>query len=184
MSEPTTSAGTTDSADRVPRLEDDPSIVKFVRTDPVMYEGDWAPEKYDPDLARETMESTLDDAVEAERLGFDGLMLTEHHFDGWTLAPSPMVYLAALANRTSRIRLGQAVNILPFHNPWRLAEEASMLDILTNGRAEIGVGKGNFAVERARYGLSADDADERFNEGIELLNSIQDVYLDESITVA
>lgn len=167
MSAPPAPTGT--GTDRVPRLEDDPSIVKFVRTDPVQYEGDWTPDKYDPDLAQEAMESALDDAVEAERLGYDGLMLTEHHFDAWTLAPSPMLYLAALAARTSRLRLGQSVSILPFHNPWRLAEEAGMLDILSNGRAEIGVGKGNFAVERARYGLSAEDSEERFNEGIELL---------------
>ncbi|WP_371664680.1 LLM class flavin-dependent oxidoreductase [Streptomyces sp. NBC_00280] len=79
------------------------------------------------------MESSLDDAVEAERLGYDGLMLTEHHFDAWTLAPSPMVLLAALAARTSRLRLGQSVSILPFHSPWRLAEEAE-IGARTNSR--------------------------------------------------
>ena len=153
----------------MPRLEEDPSVVKFVRNDCVFYEGDWAPEKYDAELAREIMQSNIEDAVEAERLGYDGISATEHHFDGWTLVPSPMVYLAAVAARTSRLRLGQAVNILPLRNPWGLAEEAGMLDLISNGRAEIGIGKGSFAVERARYGLDADDADEMFNEKIELL---------------
>lgn len=169
MSAPTSLVEPKGSSERIPRLEEDPSVVKFVRTDCVFYEGDWSAEKYDPELAYETMQSNIDDAVEAERLGFDGLATTEHHFDGWTLVPSPMVYLAAVAMRTSRLRLAQAVNILPFHNPWQLAEEVGMLDILSNGRAEIGVGKGNFSVERARYGLDEADVEKRFNESIELL---------------
>ena len=66
--------------------------------------------------------------MEAERLGLDGILLTEHHFDGWTMVPSPNLFLMALAMRTTRLRLGQAVHVLPIHNPWRLAEEAGMLD--------------------------------------------------------
>ena len=154
---------------RVPALDEEPEIVKFVRTDGVQYEGSWDPDDYDPDSARATLESHLDDAVEAERLGFDGMLLTEHHFDAWTLVPSPNVFLAAVAMRTTRLRLGQAVHVLPIHNPWRLAEETGMLDVLSNGRAEVGVGKGNFSIERARYNPPGDDFDERFDEGLELL---------------
>jgi 3,6-diketocamphane 1,6-monooxygenase len=51
-------------------------------------------------LARATFESCIEDAVEAEELGFDGLMTTEHHFNGWTMVPSPMVYLSAIARET------------------------------------------------------------------------------------
>jgi alkanesulfonate monooxygenase SsuD/methylene tetrahydromethanopterin reductase-like flavin-dependent oxidoreductase (luciferase family) len=153
----------------VPALDEEPEIVKFVRTDGVQYEGAWEPDEYDPDSARATLESHLEDAVEAERLGLDGILLTEHHFDAWTLVPSPNVFLAAIATRTSRLRLGQAVHVLPIHNPWRLAEETGMLDVLSNGRAEVGVGKGNFSIERARYDPPGDDFDERFEEGLELL---------------
>ncbi len=170
MSAPSSLVEPKGTSDRVPRLEEDPSVVKFMRNDCVFYEGDWAPEKYDAELALEIMQSNIEDAVEAERLGYDGIGATEHHFDAWTLVPSPMVYLAAVAARTSRLRLGQAVHTLPLRNPWTLAEEAGMLDLISNGRAEIGVGKGSFAVERARYGLDADVADEMFNEKMELLS--------------
>jgi alkanesulfonate monooxygenase SsuD/methylene tetrahydromethanopterin reductase-like flavin-dependent oxidoreductase (luciferase family) len=85
------------------------------------------------------------------------------------MVPSPNVYLAALARETSRIRLGHSVQVLSVHNPWRLAEEAGMLDILSNGRAEIGVGKGNFSVERERYTPDASEFDARYSEGVELL---------------
>jgi alkanesulfonate monooxygenase SsuD/methylene tetrahydromethanopterin reductase-like flavin-dependent oxidoreductase (luciferase family) len=71
--------------------------------------------------------------------------------------------------RTSRLRLGQAVHVLPIHSPWRLAEETGMLDVLSNGRAELGVGKGNFSIERERYTPPGDEFDERFEEGLELL---------------
>ena len=136
----------------------------------MQYEGSWDPDEYDPDSARATLESHIEDAVEAERLGLDGMLLTEHHFDAWTLVPSPNVFLAAVAMRTSRLRLGQAVHVLPIHNPWRLAEETGMLDLISNGRAEVGVGKGNFSVERARYNPPGDDFDQRFEEGLELLH--------------
>jgi alkanesulfonate monooxygenase SsuD/methylene tetrahydromethanopterin reductase-like flavin-dependent oxidoreductase (luciferase family) len=154
----------------VPALDEEPEIVKFVRTDALQYEGSWDPAEYDPDSARATMESHIEDAIEAERLGLDGLLLTEHHFDAWTLVPSPNVFLAAVAMRTSRLRLGQAVHVLPIHSPWRLAEETGMLDVLSGGRAEVGVGKGNFSIERARYTPPGDDFDERFEEGLELLS--------------
>lgn len=153
----------------VPRWDEEPEIVKFIRCDAMQYEGDWSPEGYDPACARATFESTIEDTKEAEALGFDGLVTTEHHFDGWTMVPSPNVYLAALARETSRIRLGHSVQVLSVHNPWRLAEEAGMLDILSNGRAEIGVGKGNFSVERERYTPAESELDARYSEGVELL---------------
>jgi alkanesulfonate monooxygenase SsuD/methylene tetrahydromethanopterin reductase-like flavin-dependent oxidoreductase (luciferase family) len=154
---------------RVPRWDEEPEIVKFIRCDAVQYEGDWDPAAYDPESARATFESTIADAVEAERLGFDGIVTTEHHFDAWTLVPSPNVYLAAVARETSKIRLGHSVQVLSVHNPWRLAEEAGMLDMLSNGRAEIGVGKGNFSIERARYTPPESELDSRYDEGLELL---------------
>lgn len=157
------------SASLPPRWDEEPEVVKFVRADAVQYEGEWEPDRYDPDRARELFESNIEDAIEAERLGFDGIVNTEHHFDAWTLVPSPSVYLAAIARETTKIRLGSAVHLLSIHNPWRLAEEYGMLDMLSNGRAEIGVGKGNFSVERMRYSPEEADLDSRFEEGLQLL---------------
>lgn len=156
------------SACPVPRL-DEGAEFKLLRCDVAQWEGDWDPNKYDAGLAAEILESHVQDAVEAEKLGFDGVMTTEHHFDGWTLIPSPNVYLSAVAARTSRIRLGQTVQVLPFHSPWRLAEEVGMLDALSGGRAEIGVGKGNFSIEKSRFGLDDASAGARFGEGLDLL---------------
>ena len=154
---------------RIPRWDEEPEITKFIRFDGLPYEGAWEPEAYDPAAARGTLEGLIEDAIEAEQLGFDGLATTEHHFDAWTVVPSPNVYLAAVARETSRIRLGQAVQVLSVHSPWRLAEEMGMLDMLSNGRAEIGVGKGNFSIERTRYTPAEGELQARFEEGLELL---------------
>lgn len=155
----------------VPRL-DEGAEFKILRCDVAQWEGDWdPPAKYDAGIASEILQSHVEDAVEAEKLGFDGVMTTEHHFDGWTLIPSPNVYLSAVAARTSRIRLGQTVQVLPFHSPWRLAEEVGMLDALSGGRAEIGVGKGNFSIEKSRLGLDDASTAARFGEGLKLLTA-------------
>src|SRR5690348_5128259 len=70
---------------RVPTLAEEPEVVKFIRLDAVQYEGEWSAAAYDPEVARACLESNIDDIREAERLGFDAVFLTEHHFDGWTL---------------------------------------------------------------------------------------------------
>ena len=154
---------------RVPRWDEEPEVTKFIRLDALQYEGTWEPGAYDPAAAHATFESYIEGAIEAEQLGFDGLITTEHHFDAWTMVPSPNVYLAAIARETSKIRLGQAVQVLSVHSPWRLAEEMGMLDMLSNGRAEIGVGKGNFSIERTRYTPAEGELQARFDEGLDLL---------------
>jgi alkanesulfonate monooxygenase SsuD/methylene tetrahydromethanopterin reductase-like flavin-dependent oxidoreductase (luciferase family) len=152
----------------IPRLSEEPEIVKFVRIDAAQWEWDWAPEKYDPSKAKALFESHIEEALEAERLGFDGLFLTEHHFDGWTILPSPNIFLTALAMKTKRLRLGTGVHVLSIHSPIRLAEEAGMVDVLSNGRLEVGLGKGNFEFEWDRYTPSRSEATARFDENFEL----------------
>ena len=154
---------------RVPRLDEEPELVKFCRVEPAQYEGDWAPDKFDPRIAQRQFDSTLEEMVEADEMGLDGVMTTEHHFDAWTMIPSPNVFLAAVARETRRLRLGQSVNVLTIHNPWRLAEEFGMIDMLSDGRAEIGVGIGNFSVERTRYTPELDEFDDRYEANLELL---------------
>jgi len=115
------------------------------------------------------MHDYIDEAVEAERLGWDGYVVTEHHFDGWTLIPQPNIFLAALAMRTTRMRLGQGVQVLPVHNPVWLAEQYGMLDLLSGGRLEVGLGRGNFQFEWDRYTEDHDDAPRLFDENLALL---------------
>ncbi|WP_433622185.1 LLM class flavin-dependent oxidoreductase [Nocardia sp. CA-120079] len=87
--------------------------------------------------------------VLADRLGFDYYFLTEHHFqpEGAEFSPNPLMLQAALAVNTRRIRLGQMANILPWHHPVRIAEQAATLDILSGGRLEFGIGRGYQARE-------------------------------------
>jgi alkanesulfonate monooxygenase SsuD/methylene tetrahydromethanopterin reductase-like flavin-dependent oxidoreductase (luciferase family) len=153
----------------LPQLSEQPDVVKFCRLDTVQWEGDWEPSNYDPHLARATLEDHIEEAVEAEELGWDGYLVTEHHFDGWTLVPQPNIFLTALAMRTSRIRLGHAVQVLPVHNPYYLAEQYGMLDILSGGRLEVGFGRGNFEYEWDRYEPAHADAPALYEDNLALL---------------
>ena len=76
-----------------------------------------------------------------EELGFDEIWLTEHHFIDYGLSVDPAALAAAAAARTRRIRIGLAAAILPFHHPLRLAEQMALVDIISNGRLDVGVGR-------------------------------------------
>lgn len=153
---------------RIPRLTEEPEIIKFVRIDAAQWESDWAPERYDPGKTKVLFDSHVEEALEAEALGFDGIFLTEHHFDGWTVLPSPNIFLTVLAIKTKRLRLGTGVHVLSIHSPIRLAEEAGMIDVLSNGRLEVGLGKGNFEFEWDRYTPPRSESTARFDENFEL----------------
>src|SRR2546421_4130210 len=81
----------------------------------------------------------------AERLGFDTFFCAEHHFHEYGVVPDPAVMLSALAQRTKRIRLGTAISILTFHDPRRIAETYSMVDMMSGGRPGVGGGLGYLA---------------------------------------
>jgi alkanesulfonate monooxygenase SsuD/methylene tetrahydromethanopterin reductase-like flavin-dependent oxidoreductase (luciferase family) len=106
----------------------------------------------------------LDLLADAESAGFDIYHLAEHHGTPLGLAPSPSVFLAAAAVRTTRIRLCPLVYVLPLYHPTRLAEEIAMLDQLSGGRLEIGVGKGGNPHELLCYGIEPGDAQRRYDE--------------------
>ena len=92
----------------------------------------------------------------ADELGFDSIWMTEHHFSDYSISPNPLFYLAYLAGRTRRARLGTQVVVAPWHDPVRLAEEISMLDHMSGGRAIIGNAEVNVAIEAAvRWGWDA-----------------------------
>jgi alkanesulfonate monooxygenase SsuD/methylene tetrahydromethanopterin reductase-like flavin-dependent oxidoreductase (luciferase family) len=152
-------------------LDEEPERVKFVRVDAMHYPGAYAPESYEPRIAQKVFAEVIEEAVEAEALGWDGFFFTEHHFDAWSLAPSPNLLLAALAMKTRKMRLGTGVHILPVHDPVRLAEEAGMLDVLTGGRLEVGLGRGNFQFELERFTAPADESVARFDEHLDVFTT-------------
>jgi len=115
------------------------------------------------------LHQVIDYAVRAEALGFVSVFLTEHHFTGLPQIPSSLTVLSYLAARTTRLRLGTALIILPWHNPLLLAEQIGTLDLLSNGRVDCGVGKGFRYVECRGFGIPGEELGERFEEGLEVL---------------
>lgn len=97
---------------------------------------------------------TLDLIVRADELGLDHVWIGEEHFYSFGICPRPVIYLTAIAQRTRNIRLGTAVSLLPFDNPLRTAEDFAMLDVLSDGRVDLGVGRGlipkHFVAMRAK----------------------------------
>jgi len=102
-------------------------------------------------------------------LGFDEIWLTEHHFIDYGLSVDPAALAAAAASRTRRIRIGLAAAILPFHHPLRLAEQMALVDIISNGRLDVGVGRGNRPAEFRGYRVPQEESRERFDEAVEIM---------------
>jgi alkanesulfonate monooxygenase SsuD/methylene tetrahydromethanopterin reductase-like flavin-dependent oxidoreductase (luciferase family) len=101
--------------------------------------------------------------------GFRAYHMSEHHSTPLNLTPSPSVFLAAAAQRSRRLRLGALVYILPFHHPLRLAEEICMLDHLSGGRLEIGVGRGVSPHELHYFGIDPDAAPAMYVEAYNVI---------------
>lgn len=104
-----------------------------------------------------------------EALGFEGIFFSEHHF-GRSYSPSPHLLIAAMASRTTRLRLGVMGVVLPYYHPARVVEEIGMLDQLTGGRLEIGTALG-VPQELARLNISMAEARERHDEIVEILDA-------------
>ncbi|CAH6073716.1 Alkanal monooxygenase alpha chain [Klebsiella pneumoniae] len=108
----------------------------------------------------------------AERLGFDSAWIAQHHFheqEGGL--PSPLVFLAHVAAQTDRIRLGTAIITLPMENPLRVAEDAAVLDLLTDGRLEVGFGSGGTPTSFLPFGLTSEQRGAAFADHLHLIHS-------------
>ena len=105
-----------------------------------------------------------------DKLDFNTAWLGELHFiPSISCLPSPLMILAAAAQRTQRIRLGTAVTLLPLHNPVKMAEDAATLDVLSGGRLEFGVGRGAAPIYFAGYNVPQEETRERFEESLEII---------------
>ncbi len=105
----------------------------------------------------------------AEPLGFDSLFALEHHFTGYAMSPSPLQLLSYYAGRTSRIQLGTAVIVIPWHDPIRIAEQIALLDAISGGRCLFGFGRGAARIEYDGFRIPMDEARPRFKEGLEVV---------------
>lgn len=106
----------------------------------------------------------------AEPLGFDAVWGIEHHFTDYTMMPDVMQFLAYMAGRTERVKLGSMAVILPWHNdPIRVAEQISVVDNISRGRVILGIGRGLGRVEFDGFGMSMDEARPRFRESARLI---------------
>ncbi len=108
----------------------------------------------------------------ADRLGFNGVWLVEHHLmKGYSNLSKPDLVLAALTQRTSRLRLGLGVIPLPFHHPLHVAERIGTLDLLSGGRLEVGIGRGFSPAEYAAFGVDMAGSRTLVEESLEIIRA-------------
>jgi alkanesulfonate monooxygenase SsuD/methylene tetrahydromethanopterin reductase-like flavin-dependent oxidoreductase (luciferase family) len=117
----------------------------------------------------EHLEARLRIAETYDRLGFHCYHIAEHHGTPLGLAPSPGILFAALSQRTTRLLFGPLVYLLPIYHPLRLVEEVAMLDALSNGRFQLGIGRGVSPIELGFYGLDMAEQRERYDETLAVL---------------
>jgi alkanesulfonate monooxygenase SsuD/methylene tetrahydromethanopterin reductase-like flavin-dependent oxidoreductase (luciferase family) len=123
---------------------------------------------FEPEVAVRTYAEHLDAWVELERQGFDGVAFNEHHVTPYGMMNSPNLLAASAAQRTRKLKLLMYANLLPLHDPLRLAEEIAMLDCLSNGRIISGVARGA-PREYKVYGIPMDESRARFDECYEIM---------------
>jgi probable F420-dependent oxidoreductase len=114
----------------------------------------------------------LDHMVWAESIGFDDAVILEHHFTDDGYIPSPLIAAAAVAARTKRMRVMTNIVILPLYDPVRIAEDAAVLDVISNGRLDLGVGMGYRPEEFAGYGIDIKTRGARADEMLQIIRRL------------
>ncbi|WP_157017292.1 LLM class flavin-dependent oxidoreductase [Mesorhizobium xinjiangense] len=117
----------------------------------------------------EVISNSVEQTVRAEQAGFSNAWYAEHHFNNYSLSPSPLMMVAHCAGKTSTIRLGSAVCILPLYHAPRFLAEVGLVDTLSGGRLELGIGSGYQQFEFERFGTSLDEAGKIFAEYLDVL---------------
>jgi alkanesulfonate monooxygenase SsuD/methylene tetrahydromethanopterin reductase-like flavin-dependent oxidoreductase (luciferase family) len=123
----------------------------------------------DPSVTAQDYEDHLGDAQLAERLAYSYFFFIEHQNAGFPCISSPTVYLAALARATSRIRIGPMIFILPLHQPIRLAQDTAVIDLLSHGRLDVGIGSGTRGPEFEPWHVDFKDRRDRMHEVMEIV---------------
>jgi len=114
----------------------------------------------------ERLRRSLEFCELADELGYEACWVGEHHFGNFGVMPNPAVWLAAAAQRTRRIRLGPAVSVLPFRHPLQVVEDYAIVDQLSGGRLNLGVGSGTVPFEFNGFGIDVAEKRRRFDESL------------------
>ena len=117
---------------------------------------------------RQLFNEVLEEIEYGEELGFDSVWLPEHHFAVYGMLGNPMIVAAAIAQRTRTMKIGTAIMVLPFHHPLRLAEDAAMVDNLSDGRLLLGLGRGYQPPEFSGFGVPQHNSRAMFLESFEI----------------
>jgi alkanesulfonate monooxygenase SsuD/methylene tetrahydromethanopterin reductase-like flavin-dependent oxidoreductase (luciferase family) len=132
----------------------------------LLYNTDYYPEVHGS--ASQYYGDILEETQFAEELGYHAVWFGEHHYSGYSFGAPPVIAMAAAA-RTTRIKLGTGVSLIPLNHPLRLAEEYATLDVLSGGRLEYGIGRGFLNYSYQLFGVNPDESHARYREGTELI---------------
>ena len=114
----------------------------------------------------------IEQAVLADRLGFDAVSITEHHLMNVLMMPAPLIFATKIAAHTKRIKILTSIVVLPLHDMRSFAGEIVVADIFTEGRLMLGVGRGAFKTEMEAMGVPMDETQDRFNESLDVLQKL------------
>ncbi|MGE0540150.1 MAG: LLM class flavin-dependent oxidoreductase [Dehalococcoidia bacterium] len=114
-------------------------------------------------------ETDLAQMTEAEALGYESVWIAEHHFSNYGVCPAPPVLAAHIAAKTQHLRVGMGVTLLPLHDPVLVAEQLAVLDVISGGRVDVGIGRGGTEREYQAFGAAESESRARVEEGIDLL---------------
>jgi len=114
-------------------------------------------------------DSALEQMLAAEPLGYHSIWFAEHHFNDYGLCPAPPVLAGFVAARTTSIRLGMGVTLLPLHHPVDVAEQLAVLDVVSGGRLDVGIGRGGTLQDYQTFGSERAESRLRVEEGIALM---------------
>jgi alkanesulfonate monooxygenase SsuD/methylene tetrahydromethanopterin reductase-like flavin-dependent oxidoreductase (luciferase family) len=121
--------------------------------------------------SQQVVRNAVEQTVAAEAAGFDAAWYAEHHFNNYSLCPSPLMMVAHCAGLTKTIRLGSAVCVLPLYHPARLLAEIGFADIVSDGRLDLGIGSGYQQFEFERFGVELQDSHAIFDEFYDVLHA-------------
>jgi alkanesulfonate monooxygenase SsuD/methylene tetrahydromethanopterin reductase-like flavin-dependent oxidoreductase (luciferase family) len=119
--------------------------------------------------SHDVIANSIEQTIKAEQAGFSNAWYAEHHFNNYSLSPSPLMMVAHCAGRTSTIRLGTAVCILPLYHAPRFLAEVGFVDSISNGRLELGIGSGYQQFEFERFGTNLENAGKIFQEYLDVI---------------